>query len=343
MSKFVVGITGHSGFIGTHLVERLSREQNIDILTLEDTCLKKEAVKADCIVYLSDNIKLAKALIANLDAAGRKNCHIICWSGAQEIFKAWGKRSGAPVSLLTVPCVYGDRDRPFSNSIVATFCYQLARGEEPKIIEDQELELIYINELTEIIYQKINLPPKGVERVTINGTKKITAFTLLSILQEFKAQFSSNRIIPALNETFLVNLYAVFLSYLDYDDLVFSPEVKADKRGELFELIKSTQSGQIFFSTSRPGVIRGDHYHTRKIERFCVLKGNASIRLRRVGTEEIKEYKISGVKPAFVEIPAFHAHHIENTGNDDLFTLFWCNELYNPANPDTYPEEVYQN
>jgi UDP-2-acetamido-2,6-beta-L-arabino-hexul-4-ose reductase len=118
------------------------------------------------------------------------------------------------------------------------------------------------------------------------------------------------------------------------------PEVRSDERGELFELIKLGAGGQVFFSITKPGIIRGNHYHTRKIERFCVIKGTAVIRLRRIGTREIKEYPVAPRVPQFVDIPIFHAHQIENTGNTDLFTLFWCNELFDQKDSDTYFEEV---
>jgi len=372
MSKFRVGITGYTGFIGSHLVERLSRESDISVMPFDDALFKnpeqfKElAKKCDCIVHLagmnrgdetevySTNVALAQTLATCLEKTGVKP-HVIfsssIWFSTQTAFGRskkeacrilgeWASQEGASLSLLTIPNVFGDGCKPFYNSAIATFCYQLTHGEQPKVLQDREVEFIYINELIDIIYNAIRKPPSGVDKVRVLGTKKITISALLSILENFGDHFFTKKVVPPLPEPFCVNLYNVFLSYLDYKDLSYLPKVHSDQRGELFEVIKLAQGGQIFFSTTKPGVIRGNHYHTRKIERFCVLKGVATIRLRRIGSDEIKEYRINSSQPTFIEIPIFHTHHIENTGKEELATLFWCNELFDPDDSDTFYEEV---
>ena len=382
MSKVKVGVTGYSGFIGSHLIDRLSRESNIIIIHIEDSSFKipqelKELIgQCDCIVHLagmnrgdeneiySTNVSLVNTLLTGIGDTGKK-LHLIFASSilteidpspldsvhtafvrakieSISIMEAWARRSGSTLSVLTIPNVFGDRCKPFYNSVVATFCYQLTHGEQPKIIEDREIELIYINELAEEIYSIIKAPPKGVDKVRIQGTKNIKVSSILSILENFRDCFFTKRIVPSMPEVFCSNLYNVFLSYVDYAQLEYSPKINSDQRGDLFEILKLADGGQVFFSTTKPGIIRGNHYHTRKMERFCVIQGLACIRLRRIGTKEIIEYKLDAKKPMFVEIPIFHTHHIENTGESDLYTLFWCNELFDPADPDTYPEEVIQ-
>ncbi|MBU0686422.1 MAG: NAD-dependent epimerase/dehydratase family protein [Candidatus Margulisbacteria bacterium] len=372
MKKIRVGITGYTGFIGSHLVDRLSRESNISIVPIDDSLFQsaeqlKDPIKnCDCIVHFAGmnrgeekeiyatNIRLSQTLVKCFEETDKKP-HLIFASSilsnadsafgrskkeSCDIFADWAKRNKANVSLLTIPNVFGDRGKPFYNSVIATFCYQLTHGQEPKVIQDREIELIYINELIDTIVKVINQPSQGIQNIRIPGTKNIKVSELLKILENFKDCFFKKRVVPSLTEPFLINLYNVFLSYLDYDDLSFTPQVHGDERGELFEIVKLAQGGQVFFSTTKPGIVRGNHYHIRKLEKFCVLKGNAIIRMRRIGTDKIQEFKIDSRKPTFIDIPIFHTHHIENAGQDDLLTLFWSNELFDAADPDIFYEEV---
>jgi len=372
MKELSVGITGYTGFIGSHLVDRLSRESTIRVVPIDDELfssveqLKQAVAGCDCVVHLagmnrgkeediySTNIDLAKALVSSFEGNGQSP-HLIFSSSilagtdsafgrskkeSCRIFEEWAKKNKAPASLLTIPNVFGDRGKPFYNSVVATFCHQLARGEKPKIIQDREVEFIYINDLIETMISAIRKPPKGANNYRIKGKKKIAVSALLSILERFRDQVFDHKVVPSLSEPFLVDLYNVFLSYLEEKDRTYQPKINSDERGRLFEIIKLAQGGQVFFSTSRPGVIRGNHYHARKIERFCVVKGKAAIRLRRIGTDKIIEHMVDSDQPSFIDIPIFHAHHIENTGEGELETLFWCNELFDPNDTDTYPEEV---
>jgi UDP-2-acetamido-2,6-beta-L-arabino-hexul-4-ose reductase len=372
MNQIKVGVTGYTGFIGSHLVDRLSRESNFSVIRIEDDWFKspkqlKQAVQeCGCIVHFAGmnrgdedeiytvNIGLAEELVSSLEET-KKTPHVIFASSilsgtdtafgrskkeACEILGSWGTKNGAPVSLLTIPNVFGDRGKPFYNSVVATFCHQLAHGEEPKIIQDREVEFIYINELTELICKRINDPPKGTDAIRIEGTKMIMVSEVLSALKQFKDDLLIKKTVPDLNEPFLVNLYNVFVSYLEKDALSLRPEKHADERGEFYEIFKSLGAGQVSFSMTKPGMKRGNHYHTKKIEKFCFIKGSGVVRMRRIGTEEIKEFKIEGPQPTLIEIPIFHTHHIENTGREDLFTLFWTNELFDQKDPDTFFEEV---
>lgn len=374
MKKIAVGVTGYSGFIGSHLLDRLSRDKNILIIPIEDASFKKPSEllvsvkKCDCIVQFAGmnrgdeaeiyktNIDLANALVKAVEESERKINLIFASSiltatdsafGRSKkescaIFETWAKKNNGSLANLTIPNVFGDRGRPFYNSVVATFCYQLTHGEEPKILKDRELEFIYINDLIEMIYKIIISPPKGVDNLRVKGTKRIKVSALLAILKNIKESCLGSGIIPELSDPFMLNLYNVFLTYLDYEKLNHHPEIHRDQRGELFEILKLVQGGQIFFSKTKPGQIRGNHYHIRKAEKFCVIEGDAVIRMRRIGTKEIKEFKIESGRPAFVDIPIFHTHHIENVGENDLYTLFWCNELYDPNDKDTYPEEVFK-
>ena len=135
-------------------------------------------------------------------------------------------------------------------------------------------------------------------------------------------------------------MFNTFRSYLYPNFFPVQLEPKADNRGMFVELSKARIGGQSSFSTTRPGIVRGNHYHTRKIERFCVIKGEAVIRLRRLLSNKVIEYKVSGTKPAYVDMPTYYTHSIENIGTDELVTMFWINEIFDPRDPDTFAEPV---
>jgi UDP-2-acetamido-2,6-beta-L-arabino-hexul-4-ose reductase len=375
MKKKRVGVTGYTGFIGSHLVDRLKREAQIETVLFDDSLFDQPdkltaLVKSiDCLVHLagmnrgpeadvySVNIALAEKLVAGFKASRTKPELIFSSSILSEtdtafgkakkeacrILAEWGKDAGAKVALLTIPNVFGDRGKPFYNSVVATFCFQLTHGQQPTVIQDREVELIYINDLVEQIFDLIIKPPVKTKTIRIKGTKLIRVAELLKILEHFRESYLIKRVVPGLPEPFLVDLYNVFIAYLDYPELHYEPLTHRDDRGELSELIKLEDNGQIFFSTTKPGVVRGNHYHTRKQEKFCVLKGEVCVRMRRIGTTAVEEFRASGARPAVIDIPIFHTHHLENVGQQDLLMLFWSNELFDPADSDTYPEEVMLN
>lgn len=372
MGKLRVGITGAKGFIGSHVAERIGRDKDVELTTndiglFEDDAMLREFVSGcDVIVHLAamnrgsdddiynTNVNTVKTLISFMGDAGVKP-HVIFASSTQQeldnpygrsklegarLLAEWSGRSGAPVSLLVIPNVYGDGCRPFYNSVVATFCHQVAHGESPTIIKDKDVDFIYINELSEYIYEVAKNPPAGVVERQVPASSIMPVSRLLSVLQGFREDFFTKGVIPVPAEPMLANLYNVFMTYMEYGDYAHSPVVHKDDRGELFEVIKLSAGGQIFFSTTVPGVVRGNHYHSRKIERFCVLKGDAVIRLRKIGTDNAVEYNVSGKSPKFIDIPIFHTHNIENVGDTDLLTLFWSNELFDPTDMDTFFEEV---
>jgi UDP-2-acetamido-2,6-beta-L-arabino-hexul-4-ose reductase len=374
MTKFRIGVTGHSGFIGSHLLERFGRDPEAVVVPIDDDYfqapgqLEKALQGCDCLVDLAGlnrgpeeqvyavNVALARTLISSLEKLKVKPQVIFASSTytathpdsafgrakkeAGELLTAWGARNGASVSVLVIPNVFGDGGRPFYNSAVATFCHQLTHGEKPQIIQDRAVEYIYINDLTELIARLVSGRPAGGREIRVPGTKTLKVSELLAILEGFRLDYFTHGVVPVPAEKFERDLYNTFLSYVAYPDYKREPELKQDQRGILFEIVKLSRGGQVFFSTTKPGVIRGNHYHARKIEKFCVLKGSACIRLRKIGQAAITEYNINSDRPAIVDIPIFHAHHIENTGKDDLLTLFWCNEIMDPADADTFHEEV---
>ena len=146
---------------------------------------------------------------------------------------------------------------------------------------------------------------------------------------------------PNLDSIFERNLFNTFLCYIDHDSFFpFHLQKHSDNRGSFVETIKLNSGGQVSFSTTVPGITRGNHYHTRKAERFCVIKGKAKIELRKIGTNKISTFLLDGETPSFVDMPVWYTHNITNIGNDELYTIFWINEHYNSEDGDTYFENV---
>jgi UDP-2-acetamido-2,6-beta-L-arabino-hexul-4-ose reductase len=164
---------------------------------------------------------------------------------------------------------------------------------------------------------------------------------VLHLLIRFNEYYFAQGIIPAIFDTNDINLFNTFRSYIDMEKYFpFRLKQNIDERGTFVETIKLGTGGQVSFSTTKPGVTRGNHYHTRKIERFTVIKGQARIQLRKIGADKIYEFFLEGSKPAHVDMPVWYTHNITNIGTEDLYTQFWINEWYDETDPDTYFEQV---
>lgn len=369
-----VGITGQAGFIGTHLSNFLgTHSDKIVLVPFEDAFfndavrLKEWIKQCDTIVHLAavnrhsdqetlynTNILLVRSLIEALDSAGNKP-HVIFSSSSQEsrdnnygkskkegrkMLTDWAMKNNSFFSGLIVPNVFGPFGYPFYNSVIATFCYQLTHSEEPAIEVDGSLKLIYVTELAEEILQLILSRQSNEEHVILpTAEKKVSE--LLAMLKYFKAEYYDKGLMLSFKDKFELNLFNTFRSYIDYQKkFPVYYDKKTDNRGYFVELVRTLSGSQMSFSTTNPGIIRGNHYHTRKIERFAVIRGNALIQLRRIGTKEILSFHLSGDRPSYVDIPVWYTHNIKNTGSDELMTIFWINELYIEDDPDTFFELV---
>jgi UDP-2-acetamido-2,6-beta-L-arabino-hexul-4-ose reductase len=172
-------------------------------------------------------------------------------------------------------------------------------------------------------------------------TIEVKVSEVLARLENFKALYFDKGEIPALETRFDLNLFNTFRSYIDQGShfpVKFTQHT--DPRGSFVEIIRLGIGGQVSFSTTVPGITRGNHYHTRKIERFAVIKGKALIQLRKIGTDEVLNFELDGDEPAYVDMPVWYTHNIKNIGDEVLYTNFWINEPYNPEDADTWMEEV---
>ncbi len=375
MKKIKVGITGQSGFMGSHLYNYLNLKQDeIQLISFKDeyfnnqSDLERFVKRCDAIVHLAamnrhgnpqviydTNIRLVKTLLKALDGTGSKP-HILFSSSTQEdkdnlygkskkdgrkLFEDWAKKNKAAFTAFIIPNVFGPFGTPYYNSFIATFCHQLTHNETPQIHVDGEVKLIYINELVEHFYKQITNSQSPIPNYRVPYTVKIKVSEVLKLLQIFKKDYFENGIIPDLRNHFERNLFNTFVCYIDHEKFFpFHLTKHADERGLFVELIKLKSGGQVSFSTTVYGITRGNHFHIRKAERFAVIKGKARIELRRIGNDKIMSFELNGDKPSFVDMPVWHTHNITNIGSEELYTIFWISEHYNPEDGDTYFETV---
>ena len=181
---------------------------------------------------------------------------------------------------------------------------------------------------------------KSQNRVEITEDISIKVSSVKCFLEEFNTCYITKNQIPSLNSDFEKNLFITFQSFIKIEDFPKINKLSIDNRGKFSEIVRSYSEGQSSFSTTNSGITRGNHFHTRKIERFSVIKGNAILQLRKVGSSEIHKYFLNGENPSFVDIPIWHIHNIVNIGDEDLYTVFWINEVFNPEDSDTYYENI---
>ena len=369
-----IGITGQAGFMGTHLFNYLNLKEDIETIPFEDAYFDEEAVlegfvkKCDVIVHLAamnrhedqqviydTNINLVEKVIAACEKTNSKP-HILFSSSTQEkqdnlygqskqkgreLFEEWARRNNARFTGMIIPNVFGPFGQPYYNSVVATFCHQLTHGETPQIHVDGEVKLIYINDLSEEFYNKINASDDQlIRKYEVPHRTVVKVSRMLDLLNDYKTDYLEKGIFPDLSNPFELALFNTFRCYIPEDHYPFHYTKHADDRGVFVEIARTNTSGQFSYSTTVPGITRGNHYHTRKAERFAVIKGKAKIQLRRIGTNQLIEYELNGEQPSFVDMPIWHTHNIINTGEEELVTLFWINEPFNLDDPDTYFETV---
>jgi UDP-2-acetamido-2,6-beta-L-arabino-hexul-4-ose reductase len=371
-----VGITGQNGFIGSHLFNRLSLlKDEFELITFqkeyfEDMVKLVEWVKkCDVIIHLAalnrhnepatifnTNINLVQKIIKAIDIAETKP-HVIFSSSTQEgnekkntygnskyigryLLKDWASKNNILLSGLIIPNVFGPFGKPYGNSVIATFCHQLCNNEEPKIIIDGKIRFIYIDELVNVILSIINNNISNY-KLLINHTSEYFVSEILNILFCFKNQYLEKGILPKFINDFQINLFNTFRCYINYSKhFPVYLKTNMDERGIFVETIKLGIGGQVSFSTTVSGVTRGNHFHTRKIERFTVIKGKALIQIRKFNTNETFDFYLDGENPSYVDIPVWYAHNIKNVGREELYTIFWINEFYNENDADTYFENV---
>lgn len=313
-------------------------------------------------VIYNTNIGLANQLISACESSNsipyilfssstqeeRDNLYGKSKKEGRKLFEQWANKNKAQFTGFIIPNVFGPFGHPYYNSVVATFCHQLTHNETPKIDVDGEIKLIYVGELVHIIIKHItdySLPithhSSPITTNKIPHTSEIKVSTLLNLIKDYKNNYFEKGEIPELNTAFKKNLWNTFLCYIDHTSFFpFHLKLNTDDRGSFVETVKLNSGGQVSFSTTVPGITRGNHFHTRKAERFAVIKGKAKIDIRKIGTEEILSFELDGEKPSFVDMPIWYTHNITNIGDQELYTIFWINEHFDADDTDTYFEKV---
>jgi UDP-2-acetamido-2,6-beta-L-arabino-hexul-4-ose reductase len=362
-------VTGASGFLGWHtlctLRARGAREViAIDRTVVADTARFQLALSgSDVVIHsagvnraprddlLRDNVLLAKQLTDALDRVGARPVVIYANSiqagnpsafgetkqAAADHLTAWGRRVGTPVADVRLPNLFGEHSRPHYNSVVATFCHELANGGKPTLVDDREVPLLHVQDAAD---QMLDLAEKRVAGVFHPEGLPTLVSDLMKKLMGFHDLYMTGQI-PDVSVQFDRALFNTYRSFSFPGHYPIHPTVRSDRRGDLYEFLLSHGGRSLVFcSTSGPGVTRGEHFHLRKIERFLVLRGTGVIALRRLFHPEVIRFEVAGGTPAIIDMPTMWTHSLTNIGTDELLTLFWADEILDPEHPDTYPERV---
>jgi UDP-2-acetamido-2,6-beta-L-arabino-hexul-4-ose reductase len=259
---------------------------------------------------------------------------------AAQLLTEWGEHVGAPIADVRLPNLFGERGRPHYNSVVATFSFLLATGGKPQIIEDRVVSLLHAQDAVDFMLDVALRRAGGTFQPDGRPTQ---VSRLLEKLQLFSRLYGAHEI-PELGDGFDRALFNTYRSYCFPDKYPMYADIKSDARGALFECFR-VRGGQthVFCSTTKPGTTRGNHFHLRKIERFMVIDGHATISIRRLFDEAIVRFPVAGERPSAVDMPTMHTHSIVNTGSRELTTLFWADEIPTLGSTDTYPESVELN
>ncbi len=324
--------------------------------------------------FMEGNFGFASVLLDSLKKAGNKAPVLITSSIQAELDNPYGeskragenlmfeysKETGAPVYVYRLPNVFGKWCRPNYNSAVATFCNNIAAGlpiqvNDPSVV----MHLVYIDDVVDEFINAMNgkatqlsdvgskgaAPLESVEIGRMASTDdrfkgvpivhEITLGKIVELIESFKTS-RENLTIPDMSDPFTSKLYSTYLSYLPTDSFSYPLDMHCDDRGSFTEFIRNKDRGQVSVNISKPGITKGQHWHHSKNEKFLVVKGKGLIRFRKIDSEEIIEYPVSGDKLEVVDIPTGYTHSIVNVGDEDMVTVMWANEPFNPEKPDTY-------
>ena len=367
-------VTGAKGFIGKNLVTELKRLEDTVVYEFDvdtDTKLFDEYCK-DCDFvfnlagvnrpetieeFMEGNFGFASTLVETLKKYENK-CPIMNSSSIQaaldnpyglskkageDMLFAYGKENGAKIYVYRFPNVFGKWCRPNYNSAVATFCNNIA-NDLPIQVNNREtvMHLVYIDDVVEELLQAFKGHPNMKEDgyCYVAREHETTLGEIVDLLYSFK-ESRKNLIVPDMTEdSFSKKLYSTYLSYLPTDGFSYPVKMNVDNRGSFTEILKSVSNGQVSINISKPGITKGNHWHHTKNEKFIVVSGKGLIQFRKIGTDEVIDYYVSGDKLEVVDIPTGYTHNIINVGETDMVTLMWCNECFNPDKPDTIFEPV---
>ena len=381
-------ITGAGGFVGKNLVAELTARGYTSLLcfekddtpeTLADYCRRATFVvhlaginrPKDPSEFYAGNSGLTDTMLSLLETSGN-SCPVLVTSSiqaaldndygkskkqAEDAIFEHGKRTGAPVYVFRMEGVFGKWCRPNYNSVVATFCHNIAHG-LPIQVRDPgyELPLVYIDDVVACILDAMERgeavrDEEGICR--IHPVHRTTLGALANTIEGFaKARGGAaakalgtdglpTLAVPELTAgSFEKKLYSTYLSYLPEDEFAYDLNMHCDNRGSFTEFLRTPERGQVSVNISKPGIVKGNHWHHTKNEKFLVVKGEGIIRFRQIFSDQVIEYRVSGEKLQVVDIPCGYTHNIENVGEGEMVTVMWANEAFDPEHPDTFAMQV---
>lgn len=365
-------VTGAKGFIGKNLIMTLERIEGLEIYQYDigtDPGLLDTYIE-DCKFvfhlagvnrpqnveeFMEGNFGFTSRLLDSLKS-NHNICPVLVTSSVQAVLDnpygrskkasedllfAYGQETGAKVLVYRLPNVFGKWCRPDYNSAVATFCYSVAHGSSIKVNDpDMVMNLVYIDNVVEEFVRALNgnETRKG-DFCTVPTVHTAKLGEIVDLVYSFKNS-RGELAIPDMADGFTRKLYATYLSYLPEDRFVYPLKMNVDDRGSFTEMIRTPERGQISVNIFKPGIIKGNHWHHTKNEKFLVVSGRGVIRFCKVGSDEVIEYHVNGEKLEVVDVPVGYIHNIENLGDSDMITIMWASECFNPEKPDTYSLEV---
>lgn len=368
-------VTGAQGFIGKNLVVRLGELPGFAVTTYvrgdDVVALPALVAQADAVVHLAGEnrpqdesafakvntgltVALCDAIRHEMVATGRKVPVLLASSTQAERDNAYGRSKLAaeqavqalaeatdnPAVVFRLPGVFGKWCRPNYNSVVATFCHNMARGLPIQINDPAaSLRLVYVDDVVSALIATLGSPVAGVTQRVVQPEYAITLGELAAQIEAFGAcrtTLQTERVGTGLVRA----LYATYVSYLPSERFAYAVPQYADPRGVFVEMLKTPDCGQFSYFTAHPGVIRGGHYHHTKTEKFLVIKGQALFRFRHLLTNELVELRTSGDKPQVVDTIPGWSHDITNVGSDEMVVMLWANEKFDRQRPDTVSSKV---
>ena len=365
-------VTGARGFVGKNLIAELKNKGYKDIFEFDvDTelsLLDSYARECDFVYHLAGvnrpkdekefmegNFGFTSELLDALKKHSNKAPVLITSSIQAELDNPYGKskkagedllfsyrmETGARVHVYRLANLFGKWSRPNYNSAVATFCHNIANGLEIKINDPNvDMRLCYIDDVVrEFIHTLEGNPTMSGDFCIVPVEYNVKLGHIAELIRSFKVS-RETLMIPDMGDPFEKKLYSTYLSYLPEDSFAYDLKMNVDNRGSFTEFVKSNDRGQVSINVSKPGITKGNHWHHSKNEKFLVVSGEGSIRFRRIDSDEIIEYRVSGSMLQVVDIPTGYTHSIVNVGETDMVTVMWANEAFDKENPDTYFLEV---
>lgn len=375
LSNSRILVTGANGFIGKNLIVRLNELSNIAVRTFlrgDDIALLPGLIsQVDAVLHLAGENRpsdesafahvnagltssLCDAIKEEFESTGRR-IHLVLASSmqaemdnpygrsklaAEVVVQALAKETNIPCTIFRLPGVFGKWCKPNYNSVVATFCHNIAR-DLPIHINDPtaSLRLVYVDDVVTSLLSALEFPAQGCIHANVLPVYTITLGELSNQIYVF-SDCRSTLMTERVGSGFIRALYATYVSYLPSEKFSYQVPQHIDSRGVFVEMLKTSDSGQFSYFTTHPGITRGGHYHHTKTEKFLVIKGRALFRFRHLLTNELVELRTSGEKPQVVDIMPGWIHDITNIGSEEMIVMLWANENFDRQNPDTVTAKI---